>query len=172
MITSVLNVNGLLSDNNIASILTPSTILSKLNSKLKTFSKHLEDNAIDSEEVVKAEECIELPPIEKLSFDELPLLEVKENSQDHFSQNSLHYTKLCTFDKINNLDYDENILYKSEIRKKRKIIQSEVENSTDVKTSLVSNNMSKSENNSRSNELVPLNLKKKLVYTYFHKLIT
>ncbi|XP_026464297.1 WD repeat-containing protein CG11141-like [Ctenocephalides felis] len=147
-------------DNNIASILTPSTILSKLNSKLKTFSKHLEDNAIDSEEVVKAEECIELPPIEKLSFDELPLLEVKENSQDHFSQNSLHYTKLCTFDKINNLDYDENILYKSEIRKKRKIIHSEVENSADVKTSLASNNMSKSESNYRSNELEPLILKK------------
>lgn len=151
-------------DHEIASLMSSSTFFNTLNTKLKaisTISLHLEDDIIDSEIVSRAEECTELPPIERLPHDEFPTLDIQQMNEP---QNGLR-TKISAFDKINEIDYDENILYKSEIRKKRKTNQPYIDNCKDVKSSTISEEMSKSECSSRIDEqqIDSASLRRKLV---------
>jgi len=73
----------------------------------------------DEESVINAEECFELPPIEHICLD-IPQLEHRqinefEKHDDLFLE---HSRKIEIYDRVNQLTYDESILFKSANGKK------------------------------------------------------
>lgn len=75
----------------------------------------------EDETVLNAEECFELPPIEHLSL-ETPL-KISISEHDFLKQDKLfldHSRRVEVFEKINQLDYDDSILFKEGNSNKKK----------------------------------------------------
>lgn len=74
----------------------------------------------EEDSIGDADECFELPPIEYIHLDTpLYLNETQLLKQDRLLLE--HSRKLEVFEKINELDYDDSILYKTAMKKKKKV---------------------------------------------------
>lgn len=76
---------------------------------------------IQEESITQADECFELPPIEKIRLD-IPLA-CRIGEHHLLKEDKLfleHSKKLQVFEKINTLDYDESILFQTGTKKKKK----------------------------------------------------
>lgn len=73
----------------------------------------------EEDSVGDADECFELPPIEYIHLD-TPLFLNEHQLLKHDRLLLEHSRKLEVFEKINQLDYDDSILYKTAMKKKKK----------------------------------------------------
>lgn len=78
----------------------------------------------ETEIIVKAEECFELPPIKQLDLNDISRLELNSYAEvSHHEKKSMlleHSKKVELYDKINIHKYNDSILFKSKTQKKHK----------------------------------------------------
>lgn len=105
----------------------------------------------EEETVMNGDECFELPPIEYIHLDTpLYLNEPNLLKQDRLLLE--HSRKLELFEKINQLDYDDSILFKTAMKKKKKVpanIQNATSSSSDgiveIGRQAIANNLTQTE---------------------------
>lgn len=78
----------------------------------------------DDDDIIDGDECLELPPIEKIQLD--TPIECEFGEHNLLREDKLlleHSKKLAVFEKINHIEYDDDILFGKGTKRKKKLTQ-------------------------------------------------